>query len=150
MISKFWWRKKGDKRKIHWQSWESLCKSKGEGGLGFRELAKINEVVLTKQVWRLVHDTKFLFYKVFKAKYFPRSFTFEVKASSGSYVWKSIVKARKFIVDGVKWRIENGCSNQIYKDNWLPSDGERKVTSPMSILAKNSTVPKLIDVDTGS
>lgn len=127
-----------------------MCNSKGEGGLGFRELAKFNEAILTKQVWRLVHYTKSLFYKVFKAKYFLQSSIFEAKASSRSYVWKSTVKARKFIVNGAKWRIDNGCSTQIYKDNWLPGDGEGKVTSPMSILVENSTITKLIDVDTGS
>lgn len=57
-----------------------------------------------------MHDTKSLFYKVFKAKYFPQSSIFEAKAGLGSYAWKSIVKARKIIVNGAKWRIGNGFS----------------------------------------
>jgi len=36
MIHKFWWSQCGDRRKIHWKNWESLCL--GKGGMGFREL----------------------------------------------------------------------------------------------------------------
>jgi hypothetical protein len=38
IIRRFWWGHNKDKRKIHWLSWEKLCNSKGEGGLGFRDL----------------------------------------------------------------------------------------------------------------
>ena len=50
--------------------------------------------MLVRQVWRLVHDTDSLFYRVFKAKYFPIGSIFDAKTKSGSYAWKSILKAR--------------------------------------------------------
>ena len=34
MIRKFWWRQRGDQRRIHWKNWETLCKPKALGGYG--------------------------------------------------------------------------------------------------------------------
>ena len=61
MIQKFWWGQRGDRRKIHWKNWKSLCQPKSKGGMSFRELTKFNEAMLTKQVWRLTNS---LFYSV--------------------------------------------------------------------------------------
>ena len=36
MIWNFWWGQKRDERKMVWISWDKLCDSKEEGGLGFR------------------------------------------------------------------------------------------------------------------
>lgn len=49
-LAKFWW---GDARmetkKIHWMSWERLCKHKDAGGMGFRCFRDFNVAMLGKQ-----------------------------------------------------------------------------------------------------
>ena len=121
MIRKFWWGQRGDQRKIHWKKWDILCQTKSKWGLGFGELGKFNEAMLAKQVWRLVHDTDSLFYRVFKAKYFPTGSIFGAKARSGSYAWKNILKAQKVILLGACWRIGDRTLVKIFKDSWLPA-----------------------------
>ena len=66
-IRKFWWGGRGGQRKIHWKSWEVLCKLK-EGGMGFKDLVRFNEAMLAKQIWRLQTDKKILFCLRFSAQ----------------------------------------------------------------------------------
>ena len=132
LIRKFWWGQRGDRRKIHWKKWEVLCQPKSEGGLGFKDLCKFNKAMLAKQVWRLIHDKESLFYKVFKAKYFPSCSIFDAKNSTGSFAWKSILWSRDLINKGAFWRVGSGESVRIYKDAWLPNPDGR-ISSPTSL-----------------
>lgn len=50
LIRKFWWKYKGEQRKIHWINWDKLCQPKNEGGMGFKELSKFNDTLLAKQI----------------------------------------------------------------------------------------------------
>lgn len=79
MIKKFWWGQRGDRRKVHWVKWDELTRSKIEGGMGFRDLALYNDSLLARQAWLLLKNQDSLFYKVFKARFFPNSTIMEAK-----------------------------------------------------------------------
>ena len=140
MIRKFWGDQRGEQRKIHWKNWETLCKPKKGGSLDFKELNKFNDTMLTKQVWRIIHDMDSLFYRLFKSKYFPTSNIFDAKQSLGSYARKSILKARWVIVLGAKWRVGDGRSIQVFKDSWLPGNSGGKSHLPPLILASGGAM----------
>ena len=48
----------------------------------------------------------------------------------GSFAWKSILKGRDIILRGMKWRVGDGWSIKILRDQWLPSVGSSRVLSP--------------------
>ena len=54
-IRKFWWGQ-GNSKKIHWVNWSSLCSSKSVEGMRFRDIQKVNNALLAKQVWQLFHN----------------------------------------------------------------------------------------------
>ena len=48
MMRKFWWRQRGQESKIAWVSWKKMCKSKMNGGMGFKNLQAFNLAMLAK------------------------------------------------------------------------------------------------------
>ncbi|XP_075665130.1 uncharacterized protein LOC142634749 [Castanea sativa] len=99
-------------------------------------------------VWRLVHEEHSLFYKVFKAKYFPHGSIFEAKVSFGSFAWQSILKSRHLIEMGARWRVGDGQHVRIFTDKWL-LNGEGVLSSSSGELHPEATVSKLINRTSG-
>ena len=123
-----------------------MCQHKDQGGMGFKDLTMFNEAMLAKLAWRLLHDDNSLFYRVFKARFFPKSSILEAKdSSSASYAWKSILKGREVITKGTLWRVGVGKKIWIWGDNWLPSKVSAKITTPILFGQENSNVEVLIN-----
>ena len=74
-------------------------KSKMVGGMSFRDLAMLNDSLLAKQAWWLLNDKNSLFYRIFKALFFPQCTIMEAADSrSGSYPRKSILHGHDVIL----------------------------------------------------
>ena len=146
LIRKIWWGQRGDQRKIHWVKWEDMCEPNSEGGMGFKELPLFNDALLVKQTWRLLHNKNSLFYRVFKANFFPNCTIMEAKEGhGGSYAWKGILKGRKVIQRGAKWRVGNGNSIKLWGDKWLPSLTTASLQGPLPAELQDATVSSLIN-----
>lgn len=143
MVAKFWWGQKGVERKIHWKKWATLSRAKEDGGLGFRDLHSFNIALLAKQGWRLLMQPQSLFYRVFKAKYFPHhSFIHAQLGSHPLFFWSSVMAAQPLILDGLRWKVGNGRTINIWTDPWLPTNPIRKANT-----VGFDTVDQLIDPD---
>ncbi|KAL0444214.1 UNVERIFIED_CONTAM: putative mitochondrial protein [Sesamum latifolium] len=130
MIALFFWDNK-DKRKIHWISWHQLCKSRKDGGLGFRQLRAFNSALLAKQFWRLLTNPSSLITQVLNARYFPDSSPLYARLGSRpSLTWRSILSTKEIIQANLRFRIGSATSVKIWKDPWIPRPSLFKPISP--------------------
>ena len=132
-----------------WVGWKKMCKSKVQGGMGFRNLQAFNLAMLAKQAWRLLTNPSSLVARIYRAKYYPSCAVIGAKlGSSPSYAWRSIYNSLEVIRRGTRWRVGNGKLIHIWEDKWLPTPTTHKVCSPQLDFDDFPMVSSLIDEDT--
>ena len=68
----------------------------------FRDIHAFNLAMLAKQAWRLLIETQSLFYRVYKARYFPSSTFMDAELGTNpSFVWRSLLQACEVIREGL-------------------------------------------------
>lgn len=98
-----------------------MCRSKFDGGVGFRDFKAFNIALVGKNWWRLHRQSETLSGRLFKAIYYPRSSLCAAKKGSHpSYAWTSIFRTRWVFEESARWKVGDGKFFDIWKDKWLP------------------------------
>lgn len=71
IICRYFWSQQETENKMHWLSWDLLCRRKKKGGLGYRDLHLFNLAMLARQGWRLLAFPDSLCAQVLRVKYYP-------------------------------------------------------------------------------
>ena len=78
-----------------------MCKSKADGGMGFKDLRAFYLALLAKKEWQLIQNLGSLAHRVLKAKYFLGSNFIEAQlGKKPSYTWRSLVAVREVLDRG--------------------------------------------------
>lgn len=106
--------------------------------------------MLARQSWRLIQNPEFLCAVVLKAKYHPDCSILEATEQKGmSYTWRSILRGRDLLKEGIVWRIGDGTQVNAWTDPWLPRGSTRRPIAHQG-LAIVSKVHELINPVTES
>ncbi|XP_062014625.1 uncharacterized protein LOC133731216 [Rosa rugosa] len=131
LCASFFWGDTDDKKKIHRRSWEKLCLTKLEGGMGFKNIFAYNLAMLGKQGWRILSNPQSLIARLYKAKYFPTCSFWEAEVGeSPSFSWRSILSARPLLKAGVQWCIGDETQVSIWNDRWVPECPQYLIQKP--------------------
>ncbi|KAF7843573.1 ribonuclease H [Senna tora] len=122
-MRKFFWGQWEETKSLTMISWKRLCAQKKNGGLGFRQMTKLNEALLAKQGWRILTAENSLVSQIFMGMYrgSVQNYNLTPKASA-SPLWKRICQASKIVMDHMGWRVGNGEKISLYDSKWIPPD----------------------------
>ena len=149
-LTRFWWDPKAGTRGMSLISWNTMMKSKGDGGLGVRDIQSFNDALLAKVSWRIITSPSCLLARVLAGKYFPEQEFLQVKAPSAcSHGWRGILIGRDLIKDQLGWAIGDGKNVQAWQDSWLYSDAKGCPMGPIPESEMDLKVADLLADQTG-
>lgn len=125
-LDRYWWGEdtRLKKRKMHRLAWVNICKTKKEGGLGFR-ISEINNLaMMARSFWRLVENPTSLLAQVLKAKYYAKGEILNsICPPTASWVWKCLHNTMSKIKPFISWVVGEGNFIDPWCDNWTPGIG---------------------------
>jgi hypothetical protein len=125
----FLWGCQGDRKKINWIKWDTICLPKNNGGLGVRDVRVVNISLLTKWRWRLLHEDNAVWKEVVKSKYGSGVVGSTVLGDENrpwfaSLWWKDICSigsnfSQNWFSQGVVRKLGNGVNTRFWRDTWV-------------------------------
>jgi hypothetical protein len=107
----FLWSGMGDEDKFHLVNWHRVCTPIKAGGLGVRNVIKLNQALLGKWMWRFVQEHKALCWSVINVKYGSVRGGWCSLPAAGSYgvsVWKYIRRGWDTFAKYVRLEVGDG------------------------------------------
>jgi hypothetical protein len=125
-----------------------MGKTKGIGGLGYRDLESFNLALLAKQGLRLLQHPDSLAARVIRGKYYPSSgFLDSELGKRPSSAWHSIWNAKALLQKGLIWKVGNGDNIRIWEDKWIPSPHTLTFQQSNHNLGREDKVHSLINIE---
>lgn len=104
----FFWQGGGTKKKYHLIRWTKIYKHKKKGGLGIKNIRKMNISLLCKWWWKLDNEND-LWQRIIKFKYLKEESMCTVKhKQNDSPMWTDLLKIKYIYLQGRKMVIKNG------------------------------------------
>jgi hypothetical protein len=152
---KFLWGGIRNGSKICWVKWEVVTKPKSEGGLGVRDLRRVNTSLLTKWRWRLLFNEGEIWKSTLAAKYGNTIVGARLDDDGGrsreaSSWWKTISKIdghTSWFNDHLKNKVGNGAKTLFWRDIWV---GDRPLKEVFPRLFSVSTSKDLLVSEAGA
>ncbi|XP_072067045.1 uncharacterized protein [Arachis hypogaea] len=121
---RFIWGEEQNTRKIHAINWETLCRPKLQGGLGFRKITIMNEAFLMKLFWRIITQPDALWAQVLKIKYGrgENPFFGVISKSTDSRLWKNIAAITEIVQQNLTVSVGNGKNTSFWFDKWMKNE----------------------------
>jgi len=97
---------------IAYRSWDDICQSKENGGLGIRDLETVNKSLLIHAAYNIATNTNPFLTSILKAKYYPNaSFWTANNFGTRSIFWSSIMQVKKELHNNAVVQLHAGNSS---------------------------------------
>lgn len=104
LMAQFLWNVKEEKQ-MHWINWTSTCYPISEGGLGFKQIAQIQNGLQAKLLWLIVRGGS-LWAKFMRAKYFNEERL--LNPTTASPLWHELLQHHKTLMSLSRWVVGSG------------------------------------------
>ncbi|GKD03414.1 hypothetical protein Tco_1178388 [Tanacetum coccineum] len=119
VMKSFLWDSRGNSNGRAKIAWKVVCRPKDQGGLGIKPLGEWNEVLLMKNIWKIVEQKQTLWVQwVNRVKLKGRSvWDIDIDVND-SWGWKKLMELRSKIKPHVFYNIGNGKTTSEWYDRW--------------------------------
>lgn len=116
----FLWGEMEGEKKVHLVAWETVNKSKGDGGLGIKSMRQVNSAFLAKLGWRLLAEPKSLWSRVLRAKYCDNRCDMDMfqTRKNASNAWRGIMSSIDVVRKGINMAVGNGARTFFWHHKW--------------------------------
>ena len=109
---------------------------------------EFNLALLAKQLWRLVQFPDSLVARVLWGKYYLLSSPLRIGAvDNQSYVWMTIIAARKLLLLGIRNKVHTGYQINVWQDPWIPSTPARQARPRAPVVHPKMTISSSINFE---